>query len=123
MYAIRSYYGRLSVSLLTLSLVATLACSGDESAPERVFLSIGTAPTGGAFFVVGGALADVSAVLAGNGSIVQWDELALRARAWRAQKATWLMLALARELAGAPVPQAALDGLYEPGYDARNNFV
>lgn len=37
--------------------VAFLACAGGES--ERRFLSLGTAPPGGAFFVVGGALAEV----------------------------------------------------------------
>lgn len=46
---------------LVLLLLIT-ACSGEqgEKAPERKFLSIGTAPTGGAFFVVGGALAEVA---------------------------------------------------------------
>ena len=32
---------------------------GGDAAPERVFLSMGTAPPGGAFFVVGSALAEV----------------------------------------------------------------
>jgi uncharacterized protein len=41
-------------------LVATslAACSGDGSG-DRAFISVGTAPPGGAFFVVGGALAEV----------------------------------------------------------------
>lgn len=33
--------------------------SGDDGVPSRVFLSLGTAPPGGAFFVVGSALAEV----------------------------------------------------------------
>ena len=51
------------VSLLVCAL-ATASCgegggeTGD-SAPSRVFLSLGTAPPGGAFFVVGSALAEV----------------------------------------------------------------
>ena len=43
-------------------LAALIACGGGEAASDRVpprFGSIGTAPPGGAFFVVGGALADV----------------------------------------------------------------
>ena len=36
------------------------SAGGGESAPQKRFLSIGTAPTGGAFFVVGGALAEVA---------------------------------------------------------------
>jgi TRAP transporter TAXI family solute receptor len=48
---------------LVLGLHAT-ACGGGSEGPaggenERVFLSFGTAPPGGAFFVVGGALAEV----------------------------------------------------------------
>jgi TRAP transporter TAXI family solute receptor len=48
-----------------LALGLTLAgCSGPDettgdATPERRFLSVGTAPPGGAFFVVGGALAEV----------------------------------------------------------------
>lgn len=50
---------------LILALVLALGgcgSSGDEgesAAPERRFLSVGTAPPGGAFFVVGGALSEV----------------------------------------------------------------
>ena len=51
-------------------MAAALACvlaascgggggEGGDAAPERVFLSMGTAPPGGAFFVVGSALAEV----------------------------------------------------------------
>ena len=36
-----------------------VACGGGESGPRQRFLSLGTAPPGGAFFVVGGALAEV----------------------------------------------------------------
>ena len=48
--------------VLALTLLA-VACGapeeGAEASPERRFLSIGTAPPGGAFFVVGGALGEV----------------------------------------------------------------
>ncbi|MEM8963197.1 MAG: TAXI family TRAP transporter solute-binding subunit [Acidobacteriota bacterium] len=49
--------------LLLLSLTACQSTPSDDadSVVERQFLSIGTAPTGGAFFVVGGALAEVAA--------------------------------------------------------------
>jgi hypothetical protein len=57
---------RTLLPLFALALLLT-ACGGGETetgsetkAPEKRFLSIGTAPTGGAFFVVGGALADVA---------------------------------------------------------------
>ena len=58
----------LSAFVLSL-LLFTLACGqggdtastdGGEAPAERRFLSLGTAPTGGAFFVVGGALAEVA---------------------------------------------------------------
>ena len=53
------------VSLVVCALAAS--CGGDgegdgeagDSAPSRVFLSLGTAPPGGAFFVIGSALAEV----------------------------------------------------------------
>ncbi len=35
-----------------------VACSGGPSSPDQRFVSIGTAPPGGAFFVVGGALGE-----------------------------------------------------------------
>ena len=52
---------------LVVFALATASCSGSSegegasggSAPSRVFLSVGTAPPGGAFFVVGSALAEV----------------------------------------------------------------
>jgi len=37
----------------------TAACGGSDSGERQRFLSLGTAPPGGAFFVVGGALAEV----------------------------------------------------------------
>ena len=43
-------------------LLTTLSCGGggeSGDSPSRVFLSVGTAPPGGAFFVVGSALAEV----------------------------------------------------------------
>ncbi len=52
--------------LVAVVLACALAAScgggggeGGDAAPERVFLSMGTAPPGGAFFVVGSALAEV----------------------------------------------------------------
>jgi len=48
-------------TLTFLTLVATalaISCGGGPAAPERRFLSLGTAPQGGAFFIVGGALAE-----------------------------------------------------------------
>ena len=52
---------RLLFSVLLLALGA--ACGGGDAggddAPQRRFLSMGTAPPGGAFFVVGSALAEV----------------------------------------------------------------
>ena len=60
----------LFLSVLVVALLfSTLGCgggsspdAGDDGAekPAKRFLSIGTAPTGGAFFVVGGALAEVA---------------------------------------------------------------
>ncbi|MCZ6506617.1 MAG: TAXI family TRAP transporter solute-binding subunit [Acidobacteria bacterium] len=46
------------LSLVTLSLSLT-ACGSSEVRAATRFLSIGTAPPGGAFFVVGGALSEV----------------------------------------------------------------
>ena len=53
------------VSLTVCALAASCGGGGEgngesgDSAPSRVFLSIGTAPPGGAFFVIGSALAEV----------------------------------------------------------------
>ena len=56
----------LLVSLMACTVVAAACGGGGEdggqsgaSAPSRVFLSLGTAPPGGAFFVIGSALAEV----------------------------------------------------------------
>jgi TRAP transporter TAXI family solute receptor len=57
----------LPVLALTLLLLLPAACGkapetgedGAQAAPENRFLSLGTAPPGGAFFVVGSALAEV----------------------------------------------------------------
>ncbi|MEM6456661.1 MAG: TAXI family TRAP transporter solute-binding subunit [Acidobacteriota bacterium] len=59
-----------SILLLALSLALLGGCApapdagdaaaGDASSEARRFLSVGTAPAGGAFFVVGGALAEVA---------------------------------------------------------------
>lgn len=60
---------RAPLALSTLALLLLTACGGGgdstdtdggDAAPQKRFLSIGTAPTGGAFFVVGGALAEVA---------------------------------------------------------------
>jgi TRAP transporter TAXI family solute receptor len=58
-----------SVALIALLLSA---CGGGDQdpespPPERRFLSLGTAPPGGAFFVVGGALAEVLNEFGGEG--------------------------------------------------------
>jgi hypothetical protein len=44
---------------LLAAAAAAVGCGGGESGSARSFLSFGTAPPGGAFFVVGGALAEV----------------------------------------------------------------
>ena len=51
----------MRVRVTGLLFLALSACGGTGSSPDggRRFLSIGTAPPGGAFFVVGGALAEV----------------------------------------------------------------
>lgn len=52
----------VTVSLVVAAMGLVTACGGDDGneGPSRVFLSIGTAPPGGAFFVVGSALAEVA---------------------------------------------------------------
>ncbi len=58
----------IRTSLLT-ALVLTLAC-GSSSGPKTRYLSLGTAPSGGAFFVVGGAITTtVTEASAGEWSI------------------------------------------------------
>ena len=63
MYTPRPLFAIL-ITALALSLIASCGPSetvqDENSAPEQAFLSIGTAPTGGAFFIVGGALAEVA---------------------------------------------------------------
>ena len=62
---------RLGLSMMAVALAS--GCGGDPAdggAPERVFLSLGTAPPGGAFFVVGSALAEV---LNENGGDAGWN--------------------------------------------------
>ena len=55
----------LVLSVLFALLVAMVACSGGTDSPadgartEQRFLSLGTAPPGGAFFPVGGAISEV----------------------------------------------------------------
>lgn len=62
---------KLNVCLALLATLLLVACGGGgeqatgegegaAKAPKRAFLSVGTAPPGGAFFVVGGALAKVA---------------------------------------------------------------
>lgn len=50
---VRSWFTHV---MAAAALTTIAACSG---APDRIFISIGTAPPGGAFFVVGTALAEV----------------------------------------------------------------
>ena len=53
---------RREVLAVAAACALAASCGGGgegDAAPERVFLSIGTAPPGGAFFVVGSALAEV----------------------------------------------------------------
>lgn len=61
---------RVLKSCLVAALVAiAIACGGGNS-PERVFINVGTAPPGGAFFVVGSALTEV---LSGAGAARNWQ--------------------------------------------------
>ena len=61
--------------ILCLAITAALlaACgsseSGDESTAKRQFISIGTAPVVGGFYVMGGALAEV---LNTNAGPIEW---------------------------------------------------
>jgi TRAP transporter TAXI family solute receptor len=43
---------------LSIALLVAAGCGG-STGPERIFMNVGTAPPGGAFFVVGGALTEV----------------------------------------------------------------
>ncbi len=67
---------RFTCACTLSSLLAVTFASGcggappEGGAPERVFLSVGTAPAGGAFFPVGSALAEV---LNGNGADFGWS--------------------------------------------------
>ena len=62
-------YWKIMLVALLGAVIAT-ACSGDGSSTSRRFLSIGTAPPGGAFFVVGGALGEVLTEFKGENG---WD--------------------------------------------------
>jgi len=58
--------------VMLIAAVAAAACGGERgasggAAPDRKFVSLGTAPPGGAFFVVGGALAEVLNAQGGAG--------------------------------------------------------
>jgi TRAP transporter TAXI family solute receptor len=59
----------LKSSLMVALVAAAMACGGN-SGPERVFINVGTAPPGGAFFVVGSALTEV---LSGAGASRNWQ--------------------------------------------------
>lgn len=61
---------RLARSSLLLSLLAVTAACGGDAGPSRTFVNIGTAPPGGAFFVVGSALGEV---LAAAGAPQGWQ--------------------------------------------------
>ena len=59
---VRSLGTFITRGALFLAVAALVSCGGGDSngsAPSRQFLSFGTAPPGGAFFVVGSALAEV----------------------------------------------------------------
>lgn len=56
------------LSCLVIVTIVAAACGGGQSGvSDRGFLSFGTAPPGGAFFVVGGALTEVLNAQAGEG--------------------------------------------------------
>ena len=63
------------VCVAVILLLVAFGCEAPDreretSAPERRFLSVGTAPPGGAFFVVGGAIAQV---VDDHGGDLSWD--------------------------------------------------
>ncbi len=66
--------GRPTLLLLGLAAATLAGCGGSEDAgpAARRFLSIGTAPPGGAFFVVGGALAEVLDQRGASGPMAGW---------------------------------------------------
>ena len=73
----RPFSSVLSIVALAFFTLTLVACGGSpdgdggaDAKPERQFLSIGTAPAGGAFFVVGGALAEVADA---NGKDLGWQ--------------------------------------------------
>jgi TRAP transporter TAXI family solute receptor len=58
-----------AVAVLLLPVIGGCGSPGEEgesAAPQRRFLSVGTAPPGGAFFVVGGALSEVMNEFSGD---------------------------------------------------------
>lgn len=61
---------RVLKSCLLVALVSTAIACGGNSGPARVFINVGTAPPGGAFFVVGSALTEV---LGGAGATRNWQ--------------------------------------------------
>ncbi len=63
------------VSVVIIILLGAVGCEApdserESSEPARRFLSVGTAPPGGAFFVVGGAIAQV---VDDHGGALSWD--------------------------------------------------
>lgn len=68
----RAMMSRKWLAILTLSSLVMASCGptdkAEEGAVSRQFLSLGTAPPGGAFFVVGGALSEVLQAHPGSGS-------------------------------------------------------
>jgi TRAP transporter TAXI family solute receptor len=65
------------IAVAAAVLLALAGCGGDrapgdDDAPGRTFLSLGTAPPGGAFFVVGGALAEVLDAHPGDPAGSRW---------------------------------------------------
>lgn len=59
-------------------------------------------------------LTDLAGVVRQGGGL-EWDVFVASARAWGAAKCGWLALQLARELAGAPVPEEVLSALHAEG--------
>jgi hypothetical protein len=64
-------------------------------------------------------LCDFSTIAKRHGGELQWDEVGWRARQWGVGKPVHMMLRLARELLGPPVPEKALRTLEPDGLDPR----
>jgi hypothetical protein len=56
-------------------------------------------------------LCDIAETLRESGAGLDWEDLRLISRRWKADRCAWLTLGFARELLGAPVPESALKAL------------